>query len=267
MNKLQKYLSLGIMVVVSSIGALLAGFEGFLLGLVFGATLAWGIMCYCFVPDLTATPVTIWPGGRVVRVLKPRHNFIFWPFLKPAMAISTELTNADGVTPFVHSSDGVTFQVTWWIRYRLEPAYINVTVLTDIIHQLQQNPKGLLKGRIEIALREMISQKSASSLISREGRHYLMRYFSSHLRQEAEHDGFWIEEANIFTTLPPADLQEVFNQAAGIQADIGAVENASQAYSRMTEQYSPGQLDWIRRMEIVRAMRKGGGANHILHNE
>lgn len=245
---------------------LITGLEGFLAGILTGGMIVWLCLSGYFVEDLMSVPVIRWPNGKVVRLLRPGVNWTFWPLEKALTPISTALNNLEGVSPLIHTSDGAGYQVKWWVRYRLDPEKIHPSDIPLLVPEMMQNAEYILTQRIENVLIEMIGQKTANCLMSREGRHYLMRFFTSQLRMAAEQDGFWIYEGNIKGIRAPEDIQASFNQAAGIQVEIGAVEQASQKYVHLTGQYNQAQLDWIRKMELLRAMRKGGDNNHIIYD-
>jgi hypothetical protein len=249
-------------IVVSSISG---GSGGFILGVLLSCAFTWLLQCLVYIQDLRYVPVHNRLRDVVTRLLSPGFRLILWPIEKLLPPISTKTIVREYVLDDARSSDCVALTINWWVRYQLAPNRLTPAQLPATIHLLTTDPQKHLELFSGIALRSLINQKTAEQLTSSEGWRYLNRFFPASLRREAEREGFFIISAAVEHIGIPHDIQDSFNQAAGIEVELWAVEKAGQGYTRMANRLSPEQMEWIRQMELLRTVRKGGHNSHFFH--
>lgn len=249
----------------ATLGAITWNLPVFMGGVALALILSWLIQCLTYVQELTIVPVYDRLKGITVRLLEPGLQQILFPLEMTLVPISTRIT----ITEYIingRSADGVpvVFHVTIW--YMLAPQNIPLDFMPATIDQYINQTNKVLNNLVGIALRRLIIQKPAAAMMKSEGYEISNRYFRAYLRSEAEGEGFIIHRALVEQLEVPSEMQSVLNQAAGTEAEVGAMVEAGKQFGHMADSHSPEELEMIRQMELIRSARKGNTINVVSTN-
>lgn len=264
MKQIKLILSGALIMVLTVLGGSTGGFNGFMLSLTLALLFVWIIYCTVYVKGLTVVQVYDRVEGKTVRLIEPGLHLILFPIETTLPPINTRIVTDEGVTIGGRSADGVPIAFHWLIWYQLNPLNIPKERMAASIDQLLNDPHKVLSMLVGISLRHLIAQRPVIQMMGAEGYKTLERYFRLYLHSEADSEGFTLHRAIIEYLEVPPEMQSVLNQAAGVEAEVGAIVKAGEQYGQMANGYTNDQQDFIERMETIRAMRKGGQVINVV---